>query len=125
MTKREFKYHKFKKHQRFLNDFIDWDIPVNRNPNDPICEEEGCSHDATVKCVLDYLDEETNEWKEQVEWFCTDHANEEGYCMGCGTFIAGTGMEFTNNGYCDNCFDEIRSNDIEDEEDFSDGSLNY
>lgn len=122
MKSREFRYHRYKKQHKHA--LLDWDIPVKRSPNDTVCEDEGCSHAATVKCLLDYQDE-NGEWKEQVEWLCTDHANESGYCMGCGTFIAGTGMEYTNNGYCDNCWDEIRSNDIDDEEDFYDGSLDY
>ncbi len=122
MTKREFKYHSYKKDQRFS---LYWDTPAKKDPNQRICENEGCSHYATVKCELDYQDEKTDEWKVQTEWLCCDHANEEGYCMGCGTFIAGTGMEFTNNGYCDNCWDEIKSNEMEDEEDFADGSLDY
>lgn len=125
MTKREFRYHQWKRNLAFLNDIIDWDMPETINPNAKICEYEGCSHFATVECELDYQDETTNEWKVQTEWLCSTHAEEEGYCMGCGTFIAGTGMEFANNGYCDNCYDQIRENDFDDEEDFCDGSLNY
>lgn len=107
-------------------DFLNWDIPEKKNPNDQICEDEGCSNFARVKCVLDYVDEKTQEWKEEVEWLCVDHANEAGFCMGCGVFIAGTGMEYTNNGYCDNCWDEIKSNDMDDdEEEFYGGSLDY
>lgn len=122
MTKREFRYHKLKKERKY--DFLNWDIPIKRSPNDRICENEGCSHYAQVKCVLDYQDEDTGEWKEDVEWLCCEHAEESGFCMGCGTFIAGTGMEFTHNGYCDNCWDEIKSaEDHEDEEDYYDGSL--
>lgn len=113
MTSREYWYHKRKK-QRWL----DWDIPDRRNPNARICEDESCSHFATVECRLDYFNEETDEWEEQIEWLCTEHAEENGYCMGCGTFIAGTGMEFTNNGYCDNCWDEIRSQWEEENDDF-------
>ena len=125
MTKREFIYHRNKKNRKWLERFNDFDVPPTLDPNGSICEDEGCSHQAVVKCVLDYWDENTQEWKEDFEWLCCDHANEAGYCMGCGIFIAGTGMEFTNNGYCDNCFDEIRSNDFDDEEDFTYGSLEY
>jgi len=109
---------------KWVNDNVG--IPIERmGSNQRVCENEGCSHYATVKCELDYQDEITNEWKVQTEWLCCEHANEEGYCMGCGTFIAGTGMEFTNNGYCDNCWDEIKYNEIDEEEDFADGSLDY
>jgi len=125
MTKRELKYHRRKRDIKFLTSLTDWDIPIKRDPNSTICEDEGCSHFATVKCDLDYQDEKTNEWKVQTEWLCCHHAEEQGYCMGCGTFIAGTGMEFSNNGNCDNCYDQIRENDFDDDEDFSDGSLNY
>lgn len=124
MTSREFKYHRRKKQQRYI-DNMDWDIPIKRTPNDRICEDEGCSHFASVKCELDYQDEVTGEWKIQTEWLCCDHAEEAGYCMGCGTFIAGSGMEYRNNGYCDNCWDEIKSNEIDDDEDYPYGSLDY
>lgn len=124
MTKREFKYHELKKYIKFLDRLCDWDIPEKRHPNSRICEDEGCSHYAAVKCDLDYQDEKTNEWKTQTEWLCCDHAEEQGYCIGCGTFIAGTGMEFTNNGWCDNCYDQIKENDFDDD-DFSNGSLDY
>lgn len=123
MTSREFRYHRRKK--RRIPDFMDWDILERNDPNAQVCEDEGCPNQARVKCILDYHDEETDEWKEEVEWLCVHHANEAGYCMGCGTFIAGTGMEFRNNGYCDNCWDEIRSNEVDDEEEFPYGSLDY
>lgn len=114
MTRREFRYHKYKKQSK-----------ANLNWEERICENEGCSHYATVKCELDCQDKETGEWEIITEWLCCEHAEEEGYCMGCGTFIAGTGMEYTNNGYCDNCWDEIKSNDQYEEEDYPDGSLDY
>ncbi len=123
MTSREFRYHINKKQQRV---YLDWDIPKEKNPDRRICENEACSHYATVMCELDYQDEKTGKWEIQTEWLCSDHAHKEGYCMGCGTFIAGTGMEFNNNGYCDNCWDEIKSSEIDDEEeDFANGSLDY
>lgn len=117
MTSREYRYHRYKKQHR--NWLLDWDIPLKKSPNDRICEDERCSHYATTKCVLDYQDEISGEWKEEVIWLCAEHAEEGGYCMCCGTFIAGTGMEFRNNGYCDNCHDQIH------EDDFYDGSLDY
>lgn len=111
MTKREFRYHRHKKY------LLDWFVPaLPRSPNDRICENEGCSHFATVQCELDYFNEETKEWEVQTEWLCTVHAEEEGYCIGCGTFISGTGMEFTNNGYCDNCRDQIDDSRYEEED---------
>ena len=106
------------------DEFLDWNIPEEKEEDIHICENEGCSHKA-FKCQLDYYNEETKEWEEQIEYLCCEHAEDAGFCMRCGTFIAGTGMEFWNNGYCDNCWDEIRSNEIDDEEDFPDGSLDY
>lgn len=120
MTSREFKYHNRKKWK-----FINWDNLPEQEKHDHICEHEECSHFATVKCQLDFFNEETNEWEIIEEWFCTDHAQEEGYCMGCGTFIAGSDMQWANDGFCDNCFDQIRDNDRFEEEDFPDGTLDY
>lgn len=50
------------------------------------------------------------------------HAAEKGYCCCCGQFCAGsTSFDFTHPGYCDNCYEEVRSDyEDEDDEDFFD-----
>jgi len=108
-------------------DIIDWDNLPEKNEGDHICENEGCSHVGFACRLPGEYNNETKQFEEdEIEYLCAEHAQEEGYCMGCGEFIAGTGMEFTNNGYCDNCWDEITSNEVdEDEEDYPDGSLDY
>jgi hypothetical protein len=108
------------------DDFMDWEIPEDKEEEIHICENEGCSHKGFACYLPGDYNEETKEFQEDsIEYLCCEHAEEQGYCMGCGTFIAGTGMEFRNNGYCDNCWDEIRASEFDDEEDFPDGSLDY
>jgi len=99
------------------DDFINWEIPEEKEEDIHICENEGCSHKGFA-CRLDGdYDEQTKTFGEdQIEYLCCEHAKEQGYCMGCGEFIAGTGMEFHNNGYCDNCYDEIRSDTMDEDE---------
>jgi len=109
------------------DDFMDnWKEPEEKEEDIHICENEGCSHKGFHCYLSGDWDEKLQDFEEDhIEYLCPKHAEEQGYCMGCGTFIAGTGMEFRNNGYCDNCWDEIKSSEIEDEEDFPDGSLDY
>jgi len=101
-------------------DFLNWEIPEEKEEDVHICEKDDCSHKGFACRLPGDYNEETKTFKEdQVEYLCAKHAEEAGYCMGCGEFIAGTGMEFRNNGYCDNCWDEIRSSEADyDEEDF-------
>jgi len=68
MTSREFRYHRNKN----IRDYFDWSIPTKIPVNQRICENEGCSHYATVKCELDYQNEETKECTEQVEDKCSE-----------------------------------------------------
>jgi len=53
-------------------------------------------------------------------YYCHEHAPEEKFCAGCGTFCAGIeSFEFSEvYGYCDNCADEIKTNldEFEEEE---------
>ena len=97
------------------NDFLDWDLPEEKEDDIHICEDEGCSHKGFA-CRLpgDWNEEKQLFEEDQIEYLCWEHANKEGYCTGCGEFIAGTGMAFRNNGLCDNCYDEIRT-DTDDE----------
>lgn len=108
------------------DDYLDWDIPEDKEEDIHICENEGCSHKGFA-CRLpgDYNEDKKEFGEDSIEYLCSEHAEESGYCMGCGEFISGTGMEYRNNGYCDNCWDEIKSNDVADDEDFPYGSLDY
>jgi hypothetical protein len=75
---------------------------------------EVCGYDDSIKCYLDPPHE--NEQPNQI--LCGEHAAKEGYCCCCGLFCAGmTSFDFTHPGYCDNCYDEVRSNEDDDEED--------
>jgi hypothetical protein len=78
---------------------------------------------------------------------CPDCLKADGsFCLGCGEFCAGmTSFDFIHPGFCDNCWDEIESDDWDadeydaddidawpqdddddyDEEDFRNGSLDY
>lgn len=93
------------------DDMIPWDLPEERAENiEHICENEECSHKGFACWLPGDYNEDKGEFEEDsIEYLCAEHAKEQGYCIGCGEFIAGTGMEFRNNGFCDNCYDEIRS----------------
>lgn len=105
MTNRERKYHRWKKQEK--RDFINWEFPAKRNPNDQICEDESCSHFATVRCVLWSIDEKTGYYVEHITWLCVEHADKQGFCIGCGTFIAGSEQSLMSS-FCENCFDQIK-----------------
>lgn len=55
----------------------------------------------------------------EVEYLCPEHAAENGYCAGCGTYIAGW-IEFGS--YCDTCQDQI-NRDVDMEDDYDDWDL--
>lgn len=106
------------------DDFLDWEIPEEKEEDIHICENEECSHKGFACRLPGDYNEETKEFGEdEVEYLCATHAEEQGYCMGCGEFIAGTGMEFANNGYCDNCYDEIKSAESWDDEEYYEDGL--
>ena len=77
------------------------------------CEEEGCKSRDTIQCVIPSgTNTETDEtYDESYEYLCAEHAEANGFCVGCGEFIAGY-KEFSN--LCDNCEDQIE-NDFSDE----------
>lgn len=51
-------------------------------------------------------------WDEPDEILCYDHIAHSGFCMGCGQFWGGIeSFDIWHPGWCDNCWDEIRSND--------------
>jgi hypothetical protein len=55
-----------------------------------------------MPCYLLPLDEEPN------NYYCLEHAEENGYCRECGLFAAGTeGFDFLHRGVCDGCHEEL------------------
>lgn len=93
-----------------------WDIPFE--PSGLICET--CGYNDSLKCFID-LPVEDDAPADYI--YCGKHAAENGFCCGCGLHCAGmTSFEFHHPGFCDNCWDEVSSND-DDEGDF-DGDFN-
>jgi hypothetical protein len=74
------------------------------------CQEQGCDRAGDIKCKLQgsYNEETKSFYPDTYEYFCAEHAGENGYCHCCGTFIAGW-IDFGT--LCDNCRDEIEAND--------------
>ncbi len=78
------------------------------------CDEKGCKGVAQVWCFLpgDY----TPEGEEFDGAYCSEHAEQNGFCRMCGQFWAGVeSFHFgTYHGYCDNCRYEVeREEDLE------------
>jgi hypothetical protein len=77
------------------------------------CAEPGCTAEHAIAC------EEPRDWMEAavdaaldeptVTYYCPDHAEQNGFCRGCGVFAAGIETyDFGRYpGYCDNCQDQI------------------
>jgi hypothetical protein len=69
------------------------------------CQHEGCLSTDTTKCVL-----RSCQWREEdlIEYYCSDHAQEHGYCYGCGGFYAGIdSFDFSKTGLCEICLDQV------------------
>jgi len=82
-----------------------------------ICNEEGCKKESIVRCYLPDNDFDS----EPDEYYCAKHAQENGYCIGCGIFCAGiNSFDFIHPGWCDNCYDQI-NDDFDDEDDLYEG----
>ena len=79
------------------------------------CEKADCTNKG-IECVLPVLDDDG---ADVYEWYCFQHAHDQGYCPGCGHFWAGTEyFDFRLNGtpYCENCYVEL-DDDVDDEYD--------
>lgn len=73
------------------------------------CNHDGCTSQDAYPCWLEPSSAAPD------EWLCPDHMAEQGFCVGCGNFAAGTeGFDFWHRGLCDNCWYEIRD-ETEDE----------
>lgn len=73
----------------------------------PKCEHEGCDRHGSVKCVIPNSDRWSSLAPDIIEYYCCQHAQEEGFCPGCGNYWAGSGEFESNNGWCDTCYGEI------------------
>lgn len=82
-------------------------------PSGLICEK--CGYNDSLKC---YIDMPETDDAEPDYILCGKHAAKEGFCCCCGTFCAGMdSFEFQHPGYCDNCYEEVRSNSEDDDDD--------
>lgn len=70
------------------------------------CQVPACKDRNVLECRI-------NPWEKPSDWLCSEHAEKEGFCAGCGLFCAGIeSFDFGRYpGFCDNCQDEIRSNE--------------
>lgn len=73
------------------------------------CQHEGCTNPGSP-CWLPDSDYDS----EPDEYYCSEHAQINGYCYICGTFWAGVEMFDFGPGYCSNCAAEVEEPDYED-----------
>jgi len=91
---------------------------VERYENNHVqCQEKGCTNAGSVQCILPgNFNDETNKLEPDThEYFCAQHAGDNGYCHCCGTFIAGW-IDFGT--LCDNCRAELDYNDRDFDDDY-------
>lgn len=88
-----------------------------------MCEHEGCISIETQECHNGFAEPEI------VEWLCAEHAVENGYCLYCQNFAAGSeDYDFSayrggHEGYHASCWNDLRADAgefDEDDEDFYD-----
>ena len=70
----------------------------NKQCQHPVCDKPG------IECVTLRVDD--------IEWYCSDHAEEHGFCYCCGLYCAGLDRFHFGRyrGLCDNCADRERAN---------------
>lgn len=104
MTKRERRWWNRKKGDKLWPEFIHISTPGT-------CDECGKQTDGLMTCY--YLDDTTVR-------LCPTCLEEDGsFCLCCGQFCAGLhSFDFIHPGYCNNCWDEIESNDWDSDEDY-------
>lgn len=69
------------------------------------CQEEGCSKEG-FPCRL--FDHEVQ--REFISYFCSEHAQQNGFCWYCGEFWGGVEeFEFEPTGCCPNCKDQFKA----------------
>lgn len=65
-------------------------------------EQAKCEDGMLLRCIHPGCDEDTVETGIKYDYYCFSCAAEEGHCLSCGTFYAGTGQLLDKN-ICDNC----------------------
>jgi hypothetical protein len=79
------------------------------------CGAEGCDREPIPCYLLGGVPGVTK----PDEWYCPQHAEENGYCRSCGTFCGGMeSFEFIHPGYCDNCHDQLHEDDDPNDDDW-------
>jgi hypothetical protein len=77
------------------------------------CEEPGCNKEA-FQCHLSYYSFDSKEDKEEISWYCTEHATKNGYCWMCGEFWEGNEeFDFNSSKLCPNCKNEVDAETVE------------
>lgn len=85
----------------------------------PKCQKEGCTN-LGMECLvpLDYT-KPIEEQEQQLEYYCSEHCYENGYCWMCGQFWGGVErFEFDQSHLCENCRSEIDAEMADEEADF-------
>ena len=76
----------------------------------PKCEEKDCNNRGEP-CRL-YDDEHD---KDLIFWYCSEHAQRNGFCFGCGEFCGGSESFDFGPGWCSNCASEFEDDENEPE----------
>ncbi len=83
------------------------------------CEHKGCINTEVVRCIVPASDGLIND---SVEYLCTKHASEQGYCWGCGKFYGSCEDEMLDtSGLCEYC--EADTGLYEEEQKFQDDDI--
>lgn len=99
---------------------------VNRIRPGFFCEEPGCwERDGIMSCRLVVFSNTSQQYEDEFDFYCGEHASKNGYCWGCGEFWAGVeAFDFNDNQLCPNCKDDPDLTGYEDDEDDYFGSEN-
>ena len=80
------------------------------------CKKENCFNSARQFTYPNLTGDPTTEVP--IVFLCIDHAKEFGFCYGCGGFYGGVeSFDFGQFNLCQDCYDEIATNDFDEEDD--------
>lgn len=76
------------------------------------CDHPGCKAAGSVKCELGgiYSEDIKTFYPDTVEYFCPEHAGENGFCHCCGRFIDGLEVSLFGT-LCESCHEQINPED--------------
>jgi hypothetical protein len=80
-----------------------------------------------IRCSSQAIECHLPDWgpnKPEVQYYCGTHAQQQGFCSGCGEFWGGIDSFDFGDGLCDNCKDEFEDY-YDDEEDWEETSDYY